>query len=297
MDREINLDSIRALDEQIEEHEKAIIQLKRTRNSLSNVSTLLPPEILGNIFRWNVIPDGDFGGLSEDSYNFLLVCRHWFEVASRTPELWYFRGNLIPDWSKRYSRCGYSSLDLVASSVGWTTLELGEPLRDALQDRTAWDAIRQVHLRGVNGKIIESIISLMITPGEGVLSNSVESFVLRNVGCHAVDVSRFFARYDLPKSGRLDLSGVCRISSRDSLKSHTTTLTTLSLKIEDSPVPTLSQLLPFLSSKTTCTVWQYGPLSRRQRILSPGSTTLPQQVTCNKRLLSCLQVIRSIGTS
>ena len=215
MDREINLDSIRALDEQIEEHEKAITQLKRTRNSLLNVSTLLPPEILGNIFRWNVIPDGDFGGLSEDSYNFLLVCRHWFEVASRTPELWYFRGNLIPDWSKRYSRCGYSSLDLVASSVGWTTLELGEPLRDALQDRTAWDAIRQVHLRGVNGKIIESIISLMITPGEGVLSNSVESFVLRNVGCHAVDVSRFFARYDLPKSGRLDLSGMCRISSRD----------------------------------------------------------------------------------
>ena len=91
MDREINLGSIRALDEQIEEHERAIIQHKRTQNSLLNVSTLLPPEILGNIFRWNVIPDGDFGGLSEDSYNFLLVCRHWFEVASRTPEQLYTR--------------------------------------------------------------------------------------------------------------------------------------------------------------------------------------------------------------
>ena len=69
MDREINLDSIRSLDKQIEEYEKAIIRLKRTRNSLLNVSTLLPPEILGNIFRWNVIPDGDFGGLLKGSYN------------------------------------------------------------------------------------------------------------------------------------------------------------------------------------------------------------------------------------
>ena len=131
--------------------------------------------------------------------------------------------------------------------MGWTTLELGEPLRNALQDRTARDSIRQVHLRGINGKIIGSIISLIITPGEGVLSNGVESFVLRNVGCHAVGVSRFFARYNLPKSGRLDLSGMCRIPSQGSLKSHTTILTTLSLKIEDSPIPTLSQLLPFLS--------------------------------------------------
>ena len=50
MGREINIDSILALDKQIEEHERALIQLKRTRNSLLNVSTLLPPEILGKIF-------------------------------------------------------------------------------------------------------------------------------------------------------------------------------------------------------------------------------------------------------
>ena len=65
MVREINLDSILALEKQIEEYERAIIRLRRTRNSLVNVSTLLPPEILGSIFRWNVIPDGDFGGLSK----------------------------------------------------------------------------------------------------------------------------------------------------------------------------------------------------------------------------------------
>ena len=90
MHRDINLDSIIALERQIEEHERAIIQLKRTQNSLLNVSTLLPPEILGKIFSWNVIQGGDFGRLSKDSHNFLLVCHHWLEVASRTPELWSF---------------------------------------------------------------------------------------------------------------------------------------------------------------------------------------------------------------
>src|SRR5258708_3853962 len=102
MDREINLNRILALEDQIREHERAIIQLKRTRNSLLNVSTLLPPEILGAIFRWNVIPDGVFGGLPKGSYNFLLVCHHWFEVASRAPELWSFWGNSIEDWAHRH---------------------------------------------------------------------------------------------------------------------------------------------------------------------------------------------------
>ena len=68
MGREINLDSIRVLDKKIEEYERAIVKLKRTRNSLLSVMTL-PPEILGSIFHWSVIPDGDFGGLSKGSYN------------------------------------------------------------------------------------------------------------------------------------------------------------------------------------------------------------------------------------
>jgi len=122
MDWEINLDSILALEKQIEGHEgheQTIIQLKRTRNSLLNVSTLLPPEILGGIFRCNVIPDGDFNGLPNGSYNFLLVCHHWLEVASCTPELWSFWGNSARDWEHRHSRCRTTPLDLV--------LETGTP--------------------------------------------------------------------------------------------------------------------------------------------------------------------------
>jgi hypothetical protein len=95
MGQEINFDSLRVLEERTQEHGGTLIQLKRARNSLLNVSTLLPPEILGNLFRWNVIPVGDFWGLSTTSFNFLLVCHHWFRVASGTPELWGFWGNSV----------------------------------------------------------------------------------------------------------------------------------------------------------------------------------------------------------
>jgi len=83
--REIKVHSIQALETKIGEGTGDVIQLKRARNSLLNISTRIPPEILGSIFRWNVIPDGsypDVGGLRKGSYNFLLVCHHWFEVAS-----------------------------------------------------------------------------------------------------------------------------------------------------------------------------------------------------------------------
>ena len=148
MDREINLDSILALEKQIEEHERALIQLKRARNSLLDVSILLPPEILGSIFLWNATPHGNFGGLPKGSYNFLLVCHHWFEVASRTPELWSFWGNSILDWTHRHPRCRVTPVDLVLDSR--TSNELDDGIRNALQDRAARDVIRRVHLTGSN---------------------------------------------------------------------------------------------------------------------------------------------------
>ena len=97
MGREINIDRILALEKQIEGGTGDIIKLKRARNSMLNISTIVPPEILGSIFRWNVISDGVllFEALPKDAYNFLLVCHHWFEVASHTPELWSFWGKTL----------------------------------------------------------------------------------------------------------------------------------------------------------------------------------------------------------
>ena len=228
MGREINFDSILALDKQIEEHERTLIQLKRTRNSLLNVSTLLPPEILGNIFRWNAIPDGEFVGLPKGSYNFLLVCHHWFEVASRTPELWGFWGDSVQDWAHRHVRCWSAPLDLVlAGDMGFG---FDDRLRDAIQDRAARDAIRRVHLTTINESLLNSVISAMVVDGEETRLSSVESFVVQNNGGSAVDVSTFLSRYRFPKLRCLHLYG-CRISSWDMLKSQTTALTTLNLAI------------------------------------------------------------------
>jgi hypothetical protein len=246
MDREINLDPIRALEKQIQEHERAIIQLKRARNSLLNVSTLLPPEVLGRIFRWNVIPDGDFGGLSKDSYNFLLVCHHWFQVASGTPELWGFWGNSIQDWARLHARCRTAPLDLVL--VRNTSHDFDDTIRDVLQDRATQDTIRRVHLEGTSAKLLNSVISSIITKEEGTRSSSVESFMLWNVSPSGVDISDFFSRYHFPKLQRLDLFE-CNISSWDLLRSRITSLTTLSLAtIHNPPFLTLSQILLILSA-------------------------------------------------
>ena len=245
MDREINLGSIRALEKQIQEHERAIVQLKRARNSLLNVSTLLPPEVLGNIFQWNVIPDGDFGGLSKGSYNFLLVCHHWFRVASGTPGLWCFWGNSIQSWAHRHARCRAAPLDLVL--IGRENDRLDDTLRGVLQDRAAQDTIRRVHLKNGSAELLDSIISCIITEGEEARSNNIESFMLRNTSGLSVDVSHFFSRYHFPKLQRLDLDGYS-ISPWDLLKSRTASLTTLSLVTNNPPRPTLSQMLSILSA-------------------------------------------------
>ena len=101
MGPEINIDSILALEKRIEEGLGDIIQFKRARNSLLNISTRVPVELLGQVFCWNVIPDCN-GYLKMGSYNFLLVCHRWFEVASGTPELWTYWGNTLGRWSRRY---------------------------------------------------------------------------------------------------------------------------------------------------------------------------------------------------
>jgi len=184
MDKERIIDSILALEKQINEsegHEKTIIQLKRAGNSLLNVSTLLIPEVLGSIFCWNAIPDGKFGGMPKGSYNFLLVCHRWFEVESCTPELWSFWGNTILDLTHRHVRCRTVPLDLVLDGDGGGH-KLGDQLRDPLRDLAVHDAMRKVHLSEDFGgqATLDSVISSIVVEGEEAWLNSVESFIVRN---------------------------------------------------------------------------------------------------------------------
>jgi hypothetical protein len=241
MGHEINADSIRDLEKQIEEGPGDVIQLKRTRNSLLNISTCIPPEILGSVFRWNVVPPY-WGGLRRGSYNFLLVCHHWFEVASRTPELWSFWGNTLEQWSQRYKCSRTAPVDLALT--GNSGIPFDGPLREAVRDRTARDIIRSVVLLDDWVTPLTPILSSLTPDGEDVRCSSIELISFRHVGA-----SSFFARCRFPKLRELYLSEGTEISSWEHLRLHTTALTTLYLTVGSIfPTLTTSQLLSTLVS-------------------------------------------------
>ena len=228
----------------------AIVKLKRARNSLLNISKL-PPELLGDIFCRNAAFKDDFGGLGKGSRNFLLVCHHWFEVASSTPGVWSFWGNTPKDWARWHHCSGSNPLDLVLR-VEWDDCSFDAALFDVLQDRATQDTIRRIHLRATDSSLLKSIISSLSSDSEELRSSSVESFMLQNGGSGGlVDISDFFAHYRFPRLQRLEFYN-CTLSSWDLLTSRITTLTTLDLDLFNiEPTPTISQVLSVLSSNPT----------------------------------------------
>ena len=247
MGREIDLDSILALDKRIEEITAELIQLKRSRNSLSNVARV-PPEILGHIFRFNITTeDGDpqFAGIQKGSYNFLPVCHHWFEVAHRLPELWSFWGNTLEDWKRQHPHSGTSPLDLVLDGTECRVGPFDGTLQDALRDYAARDAIRKVHLRSDETQLLTTIIS-SLTPENNIRDSSIESIALSGV-----EASNLFFLHRFKKLQNLSLSGRFALSSWawDSLGSGITTLVNLSLSFNSlSSTPTISQIMSLLAS-------------------------------------------------
>jgi len=247
---EINIGSILALDERIKEITAELARLKRSRNSILNIARV-PPEILGRIFRFNVVPEvggGRFATVRRGSYNFLLVCHHWFEVARRTPELWSFWGNNLDDWKRRYPLSRAAPVDLVLDRFMCRVGSFDGGLRDALRDCAARDAIRKVHIRAPYGDLMGNAIVSSLTPEtEGVQHSSIESIYL-----DSADASDFFARHHFPKLRDLHLFRNFKISSWDYLKAHTTALVNLSLNFNHatppSAIPTTSQLLSLLAS-------------------------------------------------
>jgi len=229
MGPEINIDTILALEKQIEEGLGDTIQLKRARNSLLNISTRVPPEVLGQVFSWNVIPVGDYSELEKGSYNFLLVCHHWFEVASGTPDLWTYWGNTLKQWSRRYQRSGTAPLDLVLHTHyppdPDDPILFEGPLRDAVRARAACDSIRSIHFGGPDGGLLQSVVSSLTLDGEGIQDSSIESL---RVDSTFLDISPFLICYRFPRLRVVSL--YCpMILFWDYLKIKATSLTTLSL--------------------------------------------------------------------
>jgi len=245
---EVNIESIRTLDEQIRDHEATLIRLKRTRNSLLNVSKF-PPEVLGNIFRWNVTIQDDFGRLEKESHNFLLVCHYWFEVASRTPELWGFWGNSLEDWERRHLRYPAIPLDLMLDGIRFPGGTLSDAIRNSLRDRAARDAIRRVHLTSKSSYLLSSILSPLTPTCWEIQSSSIESIIvwLKDL-CFPVNISDFFTRYRFPKLQHLELIS-CTAPLCDLITSRTPVLTTLALGFSHFPSLPKSQLLSILASQ------------------------------------------------
>ena len=258
---EANIESIQALEKQIEEGKEDITELRRARNSLLNISTRVPPEILVRIFVWCLTQEAgpslfhqDFRGLQKDSYNFLFVCHHWFEVASRAPELWSFWGNTLKDWRKCHRHSGVAPVDLVLYGPECDQDDLFDgPLQDAVRSRVMQNTIRRVHLMSYSHYALTSIISSLAPGDEGGQNDSIESIIWRNERFNCVDVSNFFARSHLSRLRILDLTTSFHISSWDYLAPRTTLLTTLRLEISRFPLlptPTTSQLFSILTSNS-----------------------------------------------
>ena len=269
MGQEMNIESIRALEKRIEEGKGDTIKLKRARNSLLNISTRVPPEILGSIFAWivarkrdfSLVSSAHFAGFEKGSYTFLLVCRHWFDVASRTPEVWTFWGNTLEEWNKWCCRNRAAPVDLVLMRSPAHPGIFRVSLPNALRDRATQDKIRQIHLVNHDPRLLALIFSSLTPEGEGAQEKRIESIIFRAGGITA-ELLNFFARSRLPNLRSLQIDATFSSpfypQTNEQLQlplwnylplSQPTRLISLSLRADRRQLPiTASQLTSILTS-------------------------------------------------
>ena len=238
---------------------KQIVQeayFKRAENHLSSITIRIPPEILGYIFdlaiprEYSLHSVKEFDGLEKWSYNFLLVCHHWSQVAFSTPKLWRFWGNTFQDWNKRYHLSGNTSVDLVLNLNTHQKEELSVSLQGQLRDHITQDNIRLIHLQDGDTHPIDPILSLLTPNGEGIQEKKIESISFNALHSH-VDLKNFFARLHLPFLQYLSIYGTFQVPLWDH-PPQTTHLTILSLDLSKSQsqtqLPPVPQLLSILNA-------------------------------------------------
>lgn len=223
-----------------------IIQLNRCKNYLSSPSIRAPPEILGYIFELAIEREQHlhsgihFDELEGGRCNFLLVCHHWFQVASNIPKLWNFREISLHNGE---TTPGVLALDLYKPQTGRVNL----PLRDELKNHITQDNIRSIDLQGRDPSSLGSILSLLTPNEDGVQEKRIESFIFQTPKDIPMELSNFFAQLHLPFLQRLCIRGVLNTPLWDSLNLKTTHLTVLSLQLPETQFSlTMPQLLLIL---------------------------------------------------
>lgn len=172
---EANAHTIQSLEAQIQHHGKETIRLKRLRNSLLNVSVCLAPEILGYIFWWRVISGVSASGkISGNTFNFLLVCRYWFDVAVSTPSLWAFWGTSLRECVVFHRYSGAVPLYLNLLDVN-SDREIRDA-RGVLEDLSVQRRILHLHIHAPSGALAK-ILFFMSTPHPEV-DSQIESLIL-----------------------------------------------------------------------------------------------------------------------
>ena len=141
-------------------------ELRIAWNSLLNISTHVPTEILALIFYWIVLERRHLPRIRPCLYYFLLVCQHWYQVAMRTPALWSFWGHTLALWLCRFKRSGTSPVDLVLNGyvVSGPSAPLDEPIREALRDRMERNTLKSVQLWNERKSVLEDVLAALTPP-------------------------------------------------------------------------------------------------------------------------------------
>ena len=240
-----NASTIQNLEAKAQYYVQETSRLKRLRNSL-NLSVCIAPEILGYIFWWCVFSGvSPRGRIARNTFNFLLVCRYWFDVATSTPSLWTFWGTSLRECVAfyRYSGAVPLYLNLVDANTNRDIREAS----GVFQDLGVQRRIRHLHVHTPPETLV-NILSFMSIPQPSPIRSQIQSLVLTVEGSwiperpeEVPDITDFLNTHSFPELRTLRLRG-CNLRW-ECLILQTSKLTHLFIHAyEKSKKPTVLQL-------------------------------------------------------
>ena len=201
-------------------HEKENTYLKRPGSSSLNVPAHLAPEILGHIFWCEVVSNVNCNirWVYMNTFKFLLVCHHWFNVATSTPSLWAFWEIPLSECTK-YSHISrdvplyiktfhhYSGNTPLYINIKPTNPNSDQEVMDAsniLQDWGVQKRICDLHIH-TSAEVLAKIITFMSMPQPSPIQSQIKSlkFIaerLWNNKFHKEfpDITNFLKAHSLP---------------------------------------------------------------------------------------------------